>query len=81
MDWYVYIIQSSDRSLYTGITNNIERRFHEHKNKRSGAKYFRGRSPDKVVYTEPGHTRSSATKREMEIKKLSKKEKIDLITR
>ena len=80
MDWYVYIIESSDSSLYTGITKDIDRRFKEHAEKTKGAKFFRGRITVKVVYKEAGHTRSTATKREIEIKSLSKMEKIKLIS-
>jgi len=77
--WSLYIIEASDASLYTGIATDVERRFEEHLNCQKGAKYFNGRSPVKVVYREDGHTRSSASRREMEIKKLSRREKQDLI--
>jgi len=77
-NWCVYIIQCTDDSLYTGITNNIQRRFSQHLNKR-GAKFFRGHEPKKVVYIENGHTRSSASRREAAIKKQSRVEKIHLI--
>jgi putative endonuclease len=77
--WSLYIIEASDSSLYTGITTDVERRFEEHLQCRKGAKYFNGRSPIKVVYREDGHTRSSASRREAEIKKLSRSEKKSLI--
>jgi putative endonuclease len=77
-DWMVYIILCSDNSLYTGITNNLPRRFRQHFVSR-GAKYFRGRSPVKVVYVEDGYTRSSASKREFVIKQLKHAEKVLLI--
>ena len=77
-DWSVYIIQCTNDSLYTGITNNIQRRFSQHLNKR-GAKYFYGHTPKKVVYIENGHTRSSASRREAAIKKQSRAEKFHLI--
>ena len=67
MNWHVYIILCSDDSLYTGITTAMDRRFDQHATGR-GAKYFRGRQPSRVVYLESGHTRSSAGKREAEIK-------------
>ncbi len=79
MDWLVYIIECSDDSFYTGITNNLERRFDQHKNK-TGAKYFRGRQPVRVVYVERGHDRSSASRREVEIKGLSRGQKIALLS-
>ena len=67
MNWHVYIILCSDDSLYTGITTDMDRRFTQHASGR-GARYFRGRRPGRVVYLESGHTRSSAGKREAEIK-------------
>jgi putative endonuclease len=77
-NWTVYIILCSDNSLYTGITNNLPRRFSQHGNAK-GAKYFRGRQPVKVVYTEHGHNRSSASKREIALKQLKHAEKMLLI--
>ena len=81
MDWTVYIIRCDDHSLYTGVTTDLERRFQEHRGQIRGARYFNGRKPTQVVYTENGHTRSSACQREAAIKKLSRKEKLGLIQR
>lgn len=78
-NWYVYIIQASDESLYTGITTDVQRRFAEHCGQTKGAKFFRGRKPRKVVYTQVHADRSSALKREAEIKKLSRLEKLGII--
>lgn len=78
-NWSLYIIEASDASLYTGITTDVERRFEEHLNCQKGAKYFNGRKPLGIVYREDGHTRSSASRREMEIKKLSRHDKQNLI--
>jgi len=78
MDWQVYIILCTDNTLYTGITNNLERRFSQHDGGR-GARYFRGRKPQRVVYVEHGHTRSSASRREAEIRKLGRAGKQQLI--
>ena len=78
MNWTVYIILSSDDSLYTGITTDMERRFRQHAEGR-GARYFRGRQPVRVVYLESGHTRSTAGKREALIKAASRAEKILLV--
>ena len=75
MNWSVYMIEASDSSYYTGITTDVERRFNEHCSSALGAKYFNGRSPVKVIYEEPGHSRSSASKREYEIKKLNRRQK------
>jgi len=78
MSWLVYIIICSDNTLYTGITTDLQRRFDQHAAGR-GAKYFRGRKPLQIVYQESGHTRSSASIREAEIKTLSRIEKNLLI--
>ena len=78
MNWSVYIIEADDLSYYTGITTEIKRRFQQHLDG-NGAKYFNARSPIKVVYIEDEHTRSSASKREAEIKKLSRRQKEMLI--
>lgn len=78
--WFVYIIEADDHSLYTGISTDVERRFQEHCNKSVGAKYFNGRKPVEVVYREGGHNRSTASKRESEIKKLSRQQKQNLIS-
>ncbi len=72
------MILCSDSSLYTGITTDIQRRFIQHKNKK-GAKYFYGREPLNIVFTEEGHNRSSASKREYEIKSYTRLEKKALI--
>ncbi|MGB5291097.1 MAG: GIY-YIG nuclease family protein [Lysobacterales bacterium] len=79
--WYVYIIRASDERLYTGITTDVERRFNEHHDPRKGARFFRGRQPEEVVYTERHADRSSALQREAVIKKLSRKLKLELIGR
>lgn len=76
--YYLYILQCVDNSLYTGITNNLEHRMNTHKSGK-GAKYLRGRMPFKIVYTEEFPDRSSASKREMEVKALSKIDKLKLI--
>jgi putative endonuclease len=78
MNWSVYIILCSDDSLYTGITTDVPRRFTQHAN-RQGAKYFRGRHPKQLLYVEHNHNRSSASRRESMIKKLSRMEKWQLI--
>lgn len=77
-NWSVYIILASDNTYYTGITTDMERRWLQHSNNK-GAKYFRGRSPVKVVYREEGFNRSTASIREAAIKKLSRKQKQQLI--
>jgi len=74
MNWQVYIILCSDNSLYTGITTDLSRRLRQHAAGR-GAKYFRGRRPEKVLYLETGHTRSTASRREAKIKTLTHADK------
>jgi len=78
-NWLVYIIRGSDDSFYTGVTTDVERRFSEHADGKRGARYFNGRKPLEVVYTEAGHDRSSACRREAEIKRMSRSEKILLV--
>ncbi len=77
-NWSVYIIHCSDNSLYTGISTDVHRRFKEHTGPK-GAKYFRGRKPEKLVYIERGHTRSTASQREITIKGLARLNKQKLI--
>jgi len=81
MEWTVYIIECDDDSLYTGITTDLQRRFAEHHDRPQGAKYFNGRNPIRVLFREDGHTRSSASRREAAIKKLSRAEKKQLIAK
>ena len=73
------MIHCTDESLYTGISTDVERRYIEHTDQK-GAKYFRGRKPRELVYQESGHDRSSASKREIEIKNLSRADKLLLIS-
>ena len=75
---YVYILSCSDRSLYTGWTNNLEKRLRAH-NEGKGAKYTRNRLPVKLVYHETFASRKEAMKREYQIKQLTRKEKLSLI--
>ena len=79
MAWTIYIIRCDDDSLYTGITTDVERRFREHLDKPTGAKYFNGRKALRVVYTESAGSRSDASRREAAIKSLSRSEKLQLI--
>jgi len=81
MSYFVYILECSDKSLYTGITTNMEKRVSEHNNSNKGAKYTKARRPVKLVYSEPSKDRSSASKREYAIKKLTRVKKLQLINR
>jgi len=78
MEWCVYMLLCDDNTIYTGITNDLKKRFENHILGK-GAKYLRGRKPLEIVYTENFQKRSMATKREMEIKKLNRREKEALI--
>ena len=78
-EWYVYMVRASDQTLYTGITTDLDRRLAEHQSGKGGAKYFRGRDALEMVFTEAKHTRSTASKREAEIKKLTRHQKLSLI--
>ncbi len=79
-DYTVYVLRCADNTLYTGITTDLERRVTEHNGEISGgAKYTSTRNPVRVVYQEGCDSRSAASKREYEIKRLSRKEKLDLI--
>ncbi|MCF6172789.1 MAG: GIY-YIG nuclease family protein [Campylobacteraceae bacterium] len=81
MVYYVYILECSDNSLYTGITTDLKRRISEHNHSEKGAKYTKIRRPVRLVYNEEHTDRSSASKREYEIKKLSRSEKLKIIKR
>jgi len=78
-EWWVYIVACSDESLYTGITIDRERRIAEHNDSKKGAKYTRNRRPVDLVYSEMLPNRSAASKREYEIKKFSRADKLKLI--
>jgi len=79
MNYFIYMVKCSDDSLYTGITTDIQRRIKEHNSSNKGAKYTKVRRPVTLVYTEECEDRSSASKREYEIKHFSRKEKLDLL--
>ncbi len=78
--WYLYVLQCSDLTLYTGITTNLIRRIGEHNVSSRAAKYTRSRRPVILVYSKKYHDRSSASKAEGEFKKLSREEKIAMFT-
>lgn len=79
MNWKVYILNCADNTLYTGITTDIERRINEHNRSNKGARYTRARRPVTLAYLEPCDSRSNASRREYDIKKLNRTEKIQLI--
>jgi len=77
--WEVYIIQTKSGKLYTGITTDLDRRLSDHQTGNKGAKFFRFSDPEKIVFRQSYQNRSQATKREIEIKKMSRAEKLALI--
>ncbi len=81
MSYFVYILECSDGSLYTGITKDVTKRLDEHNHSDKGAKYTKARRPVKLLFTEPSLDRSSASKREYAIKKLTRFKKLELISK
>jgi len=79
LNWTVYILRCGDGTLYTGITNDLERRMAEH-DTGTGAKYTKGRGPFQLLYQEACQGRGSASKREIEIKSLDRKSKLSLVS-
>ena len=78
---FVYIVECADGTYYTGYTTNISRRINEHNfSIKKGAKYTRSRRPVKLVYKEVYDNCSDALRREYQIKQLSRKQKIKLLT-
>ena len=78
MAWAVYILECSDGSFYTGISNNVEARINTH-NASKGAKYTKSRLPVTLVFQENTFNKSESLRREIEIKKLTRKKKMELI--
>ena len=78
--FFVYMLKCKDGSFYTGITNNLKKRLGNHRNG-TGSKYVRSRLPFELVYSEEVQNKSQALKRELKIKALSRKEKINLISK
>ena len=77
--WYVYILKCADATLYTGITVDVDRRVEEHNSSGKGAKYTRMRRPVKLVYAKKYKDRSAAAIEEARIKKMTRREKEQLI--
>ena len=76
--YFVYLLECKDKSIYTGITTNVVRRFNEHKAGKGGH-YTSARGVVKILYTEKFKTRGKALRREYEIKNLPRQKKLDLI--
>ncbi|MBI3394539.1 MAG: GIY-YIG nuclease family protein [Spirochaetia bacterium] len=79
MAWFVYIIETTNGRLYTGITTDPERRFQEHVSGKGGARFFRIDPPKKILYLEKKRDRSTASRREAQIKGMEPAEKRALI--
>lgn len=78
MMWYLYILECGDGTLYTGVTNDLEKRLEAHRSGK-GAKYTRGRGPLELKYQEALESHGEALRREYEVKRLPRKEKLALI--
>lgn len=78
-DWCVYVLRCSDQTLYTGVTNNIEKRLKAHNSSSAGAKYTKARRPVALVYQEKSLTRGDALRRESVLRKLPRSTKLELI--
>ncbi|HEX5131290.1 MAG TPA: GIY-YIG nuclease family protein [Candidatus Krumholzibacteria bacterium] len=76
--WFVYILRCADRTLYTGVTTDAEKRLSDHNSGR-GARYTRARLPVCLVYLEPAEDRSAALRRESEIKRMRAADKRRLV--
>lgn len=79
MSYSVYILRCADDSLYTGSTNKLAMRIKQHNEQVAGAHYTKTRRPVTLVYTETADSLGAARKREAEIKRLTRKEKLKLI--
>jgi len=77
--YFVYILRCEGGTLYTGIARDVQKRFREHRSG-SGAKYTRAHEPTRIVYTEAKNSRSSALKREHQIKSWRRSKKVALFT-
>lgn len=76
--YFVYLIKCNDGTIYTGITTDLKRRFIEHKNGKGGH-YTKSRGVTKILYSEPSKDKSSALKRESEIKSWTRNKKLTLV--
>ena len=77
--YYVYIVKCCDKTLYTGITVNLDKRINEHNISKLGAKYTKSRRPVKLVFSKKFRNRKTASKEEFRIKSLSRKQKEEMI--
>ena len=78
--WWVYLLWCRDGSLYTGITNRLEARIDAH-NRGKGARYTRSRRPVRLAHAERAKDKGAALRREAEVKRWSRKDKLALVKR
>jgi predicted GIY-YIG superfamily endonuclease len=79
MTYYVYIVKCADKTLYVGCTNNLEKRILQHNTSKQGAHYTKIRRPVALIYSEQFTTLAEGRKREAQIKRMKREEKIQLI--
>ncbi|MBL4694460.1 GIY-YIG nuclease family protein [Candidatus Gracilibacteria bacterium] len=77
--WHLYIVECADKTLYTGVCIDVEKRIDEHNNSKLGAKYTRVRRPVRVVFSCECEDRSDACRKEAAVKKLSRAEKLEVV--
>ena len=80
MKWFLYVLQCSDGTYYTGVTTNVDRRLTEHNTSKRGSKYTKSRRPVKLIYSLEYENRSSAQKAEHKFKNLTRKQKQKIIS-
>ena len=77
--WFLYVVRCGDDTLYTGVTTDLNRRVNEHNTSKRGAKYTKTRRPVNLIWSNKYNNRSEAQSAEYSFKKLSRKEKLDII--
>ena len=77
--YYLYILECADKTLYTGITVDLERRVNEHNSSKLGAKYTKARRPVELIYSKRFRNRVTASREEARVKSLTRKEKLEII--
>ena len=77
--YYLYILKCADKTLYTGITVDLERRVNEHNSSKLGAKYTKARRPVELIYSKEFRNRVTASREEARVKSLTRKEKLEII--
>ena len=77
--WFLYVVRCCDGTLYTGVTTDLNRRVNEHNTSKRGAKYTKTRRPVNLIWSKEYNNRSEAQSAEYNFKKLSRKQKLDII--